>query len=407
MPLNARHLERYAEVLIWGLKTSRRRAYKRGDIILLRYHRPAIELAEIIQAKLLDMGTHPVLRMDPTPPMERNFYGRANRRQIDFIAPGEAELHRRLNGSIFLYAPESILHLGDVDPKKIGRAALARKPLRNILEGREAAGQFGWTLCVFPTRELARHARLPFDAYARQVASACFLNRTAPLGEWRRIFKQAQTIKKWLDGMEIARLHVEAAQIDLELTPGDQRRWLGVSGHNIPSFEIFISPDWRGTRGVYAADQPSFRSGNRVEGVRLEFKRGVVVASRARIGHDFLQQQLMMDPGARKVGEFSLTDKRFSKINRFMANTLFDENYGGRHGNCHIALGAAYADAFAGDPAQLTAKEKARLGFNDSALHWDLVNTQKKRVVAHLKSGRRTTIYENGRFACSSVSVPG
>jgi aminopeptidase len=38
------------------------------------------------------------------------------------------------------------------------------------------------------------------------------------------------------------------------------------------------------------------------------------------------------------------------------------------------------------------------LGFNDSALHWDLVNTQKKRVTAHLKGGRKTTIYENGKF---------
>jgi aminopeptidase len=49
-----------------------------------------------------------------------------------------------------------------------------------------------------------------------------------------------------------------------------------------------------------------------------------------------------MDRGASRLGEFSLTDRRFSKINRFMANTLFDENFGGRWGNCHVALGASY-----------------------------------------------------------------
>jgi len=106
-----------------------------------------------------------------------------------------------------------------------------------------------------------------------------------------------------------------------------------------------------------------------------------------------------MDRGASQIGEFSLTDRRFSKIDRFMADTLFDENFGGRHGNCHIALGSSYADAFAGDPATLTKSAKASLGFNDSALHWDLVNTEKKRVTAALRGGGKTVIYENGMFA--------
>jgi aminopeptidase len=81
-----------------------------------------------------------------------------------------------------------------------------------------------------------------------------------------------------------------------------------------------------------------------------------------------------------------------------MANTLYDENYGGRYGNCHVALGAAYSNAYAGDPKTLTPDKKAALGFNDSALHWDLVNTEKKRVVAHLAGGGKETIYENGLF---------
>ncbi len=53
--------------------------------------------------------------------------------------------------------------------------------------------------------------------------------------------------------------------MDLKITPGDQRKWAGVSGHNVPSFEVFISPDWRGTEGVYFANLPSFRSSNYVE----------------------------------------------------------------------------------------------------------------------------------------------
>ncbi len=81
-----------------------------------------------------------------------------------------------------------------------------------------------------------------------------------------------------------------------------------------------------------------------------------------------------------------------------MANTLFDENFGGSQGNCHVALGASYSDTYAGESARLTKKLKDKLGFNDSALHWDLVNTEKKQVVAHLRNGKHVTVYENGKF---------
>ena len=252
---------------------------------------------------------------------------------------------------------------------------------------------------MYPTPALASHADMPVEEYARQIVRACFLNRKAPITEWQKIFKNAQAIKKWLNSLKVSHFHVESEHIDLEIIPGKNRNWVGISGRNIPSFEIFVSPDWRGTRGVFYADQPSFRSGNNVKGVRIEFKNGQATKVTAQAGQDFVRKQLSMDKGANKLGEFSLTDKRFSKIDRFMANTLYDENYGGKYGNCHVALGSSYANTFAGDHAKLTAALKKKLGFNDSALHWDFVNTEKKRVIAHLTSGRKITIYENGKFA--------
>jgi aminopeptidase len=105
-----------------------------------------------------------------------------------------------------------------------------------------------------------------------------------------------------------------------------------------------------------------------------------------------------MDRGANRVGEFSLTDTRFSKIDRFMADTLYDENYGGAFGNCHLAVGSSYSDTYDGNPAGLTPRRKQQLGFNDSALHWDLVNTEDKTVTATLKSGKKMVIYEKGQF---------
>ena len=398
--LTDRQLKRYADVLLWGLTTARSKPFKKGDVVLVLFNLDAIRLAEILESRILERGLNPVRRLNPTPEMEKNFFGLANRRQLIFDPPGEAELYRNLNGSIFLHAPASITHLSTIDPKKISRFTLSKKFLRDILEEREQAGRFSWTLCMLPTAELAHHAGLADGDYAKQIVKACFLNRRDPVKQWKAVYKNAAAIKRWINSMAVKYYHIESATVDLKITPGEQRRWIGISGHNIPSFELFVSPDWRGTSGVYYADQPSYRSGNLVQGVKLTFKKGSTVAVDAQSGSDFVQKQLKMDRGASRLGEFSLTDKRFSKIDRFMANTLFDENFGGRWGNCHVALGASYADTYSGNVQSLTKAKKTRLGFNDSALHWDLVNTEKKRVVAHLSGGGRTTIYENGCFTC-------
>jgi len=392
-------LKRYAEVLLWGLRTARQKPFKRGDVVLVRFNLDALRLAEILERRLLELGMNPVRRLNPTPTMEKNFFALANQRQLVFDPPGEKALYQQLNGSIFLHAPASITHLSSVDPKKISRFTLSKKYLRDILKKREQTGDFNWTLCMLPTAELARQAGLDQAEYAKQIAKACFLNRREPLKHWKTVYKNATAIKKWLNGMDVKYYHIESDHVDLIVTPGKQRKWIGISGHNIPSFELFVSPDWRGTQGVYYADQPSYRSGNLVKGVRLVFKNGKVIEISAKRGADFVKKQLTMDRGASRLGEFSLTDKRFSKIDHFMANTLFDENYGGKWGNCHVALGASYADTFSGDIQTLTKQKKAQLGFNDSALHWDLVNTEKKRVVAHLVGGGRETIYENGQFS--------
>ena len=393
-----KQLHRYADVLLWGLKTARAGKIKKNEIILIRYDVAALKLVEIVHKKLIESGLNPVHRLLQTPDMEKNFYSLSSSKQLTFVPPGEEELYKQLNGTIAILAPESLTHLSGVDPAKIAKSLIARKPFRTILDEREEKGLFSWTLCMFPTLELATHAGMSIEEYTRQIAGACFLNRTDPIAQWESVFNQAKSIKQRLNRMDVKKFHIESDHIDLDITPGEQRKWIGISGHNIPSFELFISPDWRGTNGIYFADQPSYRSGNYVKGIRIEFKNGKALHATAEQGEEFLNKQLAMDAGANKLGEFSLTDRTFSKINQFMANTLFDENYGGKYGNSHVALGASYSDTYSGNPSELTKEMKKDLGFNDSALHWDIVNTENKRVTAHLKSGEKTVIYEDGRF---------
>ena len=148
-------LERYADVLLWGMQTSRSRKYKKNDIVLVRFNTPATALAEVLNARLLERGLNPVLRMDPTPVMEVDFYTLAAGRQLDFIPPGEDVLCRHLNGSIFLHAPEAVTHLSGVDPKKIG------SPLISSLSRPASATAFSTVAYSTPWKSILDSAESP------------------------------------------------------------------------------------------------------------------------------------------------------------------------------------------------------------------------------------------------------
>ena len=111
-----------------------------------------------------------------------------------------------------------------------------------------------------------------------------------------------------------------------------------------------------------------------------------------------LLKEMIATPGADRLGEYSLTDKRHSRITKFMAETLYDENMGGPYGNTHIALGMSYRDTFRGNVSKLTTKQAEALGFNDSSVHTDVISTTRRTVTAHLKNGKTKVIYKDGEF---------
>ena len=399
MILTQKQLDNYADVMVWAMEYARRGGkFKKYDNVLVRAEIGALPLVEAVYERLLDKKYNATVRFMAPGNLQRALYTKADDKQLAYIPAGEIDFQGALNGLIALRAPEDLTALKTVNPARIGKAAVARKPIKDLLDRTEQDGKFSWTLCNFPTQELADKAGLSLKEYANQIVKACFLNEKDPVTKWKEVMKQIGEIGKWLSGLKIERLQVESAHMDFEVLLGEKRQFISGSGCNIPSFEIFTSPDWRGTRGVYFADLSSYRSGNYVKGMRLEFKNGRAVKATAEKGQDFLRKMLAMDRGAAQIGEFSLTDRRFSKIDKFMADILFDENFGGKYGNCHVAIGSSYADTFTGDIRKLDKKLKEKLGYNESALHWDLINTEDKTVHATLKNGKKILIYEKGQF---------
>ncbi len=395
--LSKTQLEKYADVMVWGLTTAHK-GLKKYDTVLLRCDLEGRELGELVHRKLVQRKLNVIFRFLMSPQLERDFYEFSDEKQRGFREPGGEEFYGGLNGNIYIHAPSSLTNLKGIDTARQSQVAIARKYVRDIMTKREEQGKFGWTLCTYPTEELAKQAKLSMKEYAAQIAKACYLNEPDPSKKWGQIYKETMAIKKWLDGLKMDVIRTESASMDFEVTLGEQRKFLGVSGHNIPSFEIFTSPDWRGTRGVYYANLPAFRGGNYVDKIRLEFKDGRAVKISAKTGDEYVKKIMATDKGASQLGEYSLTDRRFSRIDKFMADTLFDENHGGKHGNCHVAVGDSYSDTYAGDISKLTRERKEKIGYNSSAVHWDMINTEDKKVTATLKNGKKVTIYEKGQF---------
>jgi aminopeptidase len=246
--------------------------------------------------------------------------------------------------------------------------------------------------------EHAKEAGLSLEEYWDQIIKACYLDEKDPVEANRKAMYEVERVAKTLTDLDIQKIHAVGADMDLRVTLGEGRKWLGGTGRNIPSFEVFTSPDWRGTEGWIRFNQPLYRYGSMVKGIELTFENGRVVSASAKENEKLLKEMLATDDGASQMGEYSLTDKRLSKITKFMAETLFDENMGGKFGNTHIAVGRSYHDTYAPGPEKMTSSLAKKLGYNTSTIHTDMISTVDRTVTATLKDGSTRVIYKSGQF---------
>jgi aminopeptidase len=299
---------------------------------------------------------------------------------------------------LFIIAEPDIHVFEGLSSSRISMMNSARAPWFQMREKKEQEAKLSWSLCLYGTQSMADEAGLTLHEYWGQIIEACYLREDDPVAKWKQVQAEIEEIKNKLDALQIEKLHIKGNDIDLEIKIGKHRKWLSGGGKNIPSFEIFTSPDWRGTNGHITFNQPLYYSGKRIAGVHLQFKDGVVVTSSATENEDALKEMIAQE-NADKVGEYSLTDKRHSRITKFMATTLFDENVGGQFGNTHIALGNAYKDTFTGDMSKVSEEQWKDMGYNSCPkVHTDIVSTANRTVTATLADNTEKIIYKDGMF---------
>ncbi len=395
-------LERYADVLV-NFALSSGKGIKKGEVVHLVAYEAAKPLYREIKIAILKAGGHILGDYRPDSgdrfPFDRDFFLNAKEHQIDFFPDKFAKgLVEQIDHTIFILSEVDKHELEGIHPKKIMRRGLAWKPYMDWRNEKENKGKYTWTLALYGTEAEAKEAGLSLKEYWQQIIKACFLDKPDPIAKWRQVYRDLEKVRNELNSMSIEKLHVEGPDVDLWVHLGTKRRWMGGSGRNIPSFELFTSPDWRGTNGWIRFNQPLYRYGVLIEGIRLEFSDGKVIKATARKNEKVLREMIKTEH-ADKIGEYSLTDKRFSRIDKFMAETLFDENMGGPEGNTHLALGRSYHDCYVGDPGELSPEDWAELGFNDSSVHTDIISTSPRTVTAFMKDGSKKIIYKKGMFA--------
>lgn len=396
-------LQRYAELLVkFGLQTRSGKAPKKGSVVQFVVPEVAKPLYFHLQAEILKAGFNPmgvfVPNNDKDYNFDKNFFDHAKAHQLNFFAEKYYKgVIDQVDCYIGIIADTDPHALTKVESKKVLQRSSALKKIKEWKFKKIDAGKMTWTLALYGTDEGAEEAGMTGKEFWNQIIKACYLDKKDPVKEWFKINKTVQTTAEKLTKMQIKSIHVEGEDIDLHIGIGKDRAWRAGGGNNIPSYEVFTSPNCMEVNGWARFNHPHYRYGKRIDGIELTFRDGKVIKSKASQNHDLLKSMLKTE-GGNYLGEFSLTDARLSRITKPMAEILYDENMGGKYGNTHVALGSAYRDCYVGDPTKVTEAGWKKKGYNQSVVHSDIISTSNRTATATLYDGSEVIIYKNGKF---------
>ena len=251
-------LEKYADVLV-NFALNSGKGVKRGEVILLQVPESAKPMLMELHKAVLKAGAHPIIQYIPDG-MSRDFFNLANREQLVFFPAKHLKGRiEQIDHSIFIIADTDKHELEGIDPKMIMEKSKAFKPYTDWRNEKENAGKFTWTLGLYSTKAGADEAKMSEQEYWNEIIKACYLNDKNPVQTWKKITREVDRVKAKLDALKIEKVRIESKNTDLTVVLGKNRRWMGGSGRNVPSFEIFISPDCRYKEGHIFITEPLYR----------------------------------------------------------------------------------------------------------------------------------------------------
>lgn len=368
-------IERFADVVVRaGVNV------QPGQGVILRTDTAHLEIARAVVAAAYAAGAAWVEPIWSDGPMRRAAVDHAS---LESLSASRGWALQRIREWAEQGVASIALH-GDADPHLLDGADPARAaafPAEEVRAMREhVMGRLRWTIVGAPNPGWANQVFGEPDTERlwEAVSTAMRLDTPDPALAWRERAATLADRGSRLDALELTSVRYVGDGTDLTvgLIPGC--RWTGgglvdSAGvpymPNIPTEEVFTSPDRHSADGVIRVTKPLALNGSLVLGLRLEFSGGRIVSVSADSGADVVRAQLETDPGARSLGEVSLvdSDSRIARTGLVFHNTLFDENAG-----CHVAWGSSFPFAVPGGPS-MTVAQREELGLNTSAVHTDVV----------------------------------
>lgn len=323
---------------------------------------------------------------------------------LDYVPPwlgGRVVALGELRGArIGLSGPIAPGLLDDIDPARAGRDQLPFvRESGKVVNDRTT----NWTIGPCPSAPWAAlvHPDLEPDAALAKLVEELIhvlrLDEEDPIAMWRARFGALTEAAARMTEQRFDALHFDGPGTDLTVGLLPTSRFLAASfttvdgiEHmpNLPSEEIFTTPDPERTEGVVRATKPLAIGGSIIRGLEVEFRGGRAVRIDADENADVLRGYAEKDEGAARLGEVALVDGegRIGKLGTVFFDTLLDENAAS-----HIALGSAYAMALDGEA------DLERI--NQSQIHVDfMIGSEAVTVSGVTAAGDRAPVLERGAW---------
>jgi aminopeptidase len=290
--------------------------------------------------------------------------------------------------------------LADLDGTRVGHARM-----REVAEAslKLTDGLCNWTIVAHPNPGWAQtvFGEPDVERLWEAVGRAVRLDQADPVAAWRDHIELLQQRAGDLNERRFDRLTYRGPGTDLSIGLHPESNWQAALDEsngikhvaNMPTEEVFTTPDARRVDGTVRSTLPLQIQGNIVRGLEVRFENGRAVEVRAESGEDVMRAHVATDDGATRLGEVALVD-RLSAVGRtglVFYDTLFDEN-----ASSHIALGASILKAVPWAPA-LAADERQERGVNQSSIHTDfMIGSDELEVDGVTQSGEAVPLLRNG-----------
>jgi aminopeptidase len=287
-----------------------------------------------------------------------------------------------------------------LDPARLGAD---QSPVREAYLRLVVERLINWCIIACPTPPWAAqvHPDLPADEalarLSREIAHMCRLDDADPVAAWKQRFDRLAEVGEWMTAQRFDAIHLRGEGTDLTVGLFPSSRWLsaefetanGLVHHpNLPTEELFTTPDPARTQGVVRSTKPLDIDGTLITGLNVEFDGGRAVRIDADTNAELLRSRAGRDDGAARLGELALVDGegRIGALDTVFYSTLIDENAAS-----HIALGSGLTHAVGED------EEQSRV--NESSIHIDfMIGSPEVDVDGVHADRRRVPVLRGGRW---------